>query len=64
MLGKEIGEMYLTQHKEAGVKIHTNKTLTKIVKNAENEMQSIEFNDGSSLDADLVIMDTGGAPAT
>jgi nitrite reductase (NADH) large subunit len=64
VLGKEIGAMYMAEHEAAGVKVHANILLKKINVNEENEMQSLEFTDGSTLEADFVIMATGVVPAT
>jgi len=64
ILGKEIGAMYLAEHEAAGVKVHTHTMVKKINVSSENEMESLEFKDGTVLEADLVIMATGVTPAT
>jgi NAD(P)H-nitrite reductase large subunit len=64
VLGKEVGQMYLNLHEGAGVKVHTKKRLTKVNVDKKNVMESIVLDDGTTLEADMVIMATGADPAT
>ena len=56
--------MYLDEHRAAGVKIHTQRRLAKVNVDAKNNMESIVLDDGTVLEADMVIMATGVYPAT
>lgn len=46
------------------MKVKTGALCKKIVTNADNEMTSLEFSDGTTLEADMVLMATGVLPET
>lgn len=63
-LGKEIGAMLETEHRKHGVNIHHNARLAEIQGDAEGKVTSITLSDGTTLQADLVILGTGVKPRT
>jgi len=62
-LGKEIGKTIGKLHTEHGVKLHS-KNGVKEIKGEKGKAKSVVLNDGTELQAELVILGTGVKPAT
>lgn len=63
VLGKDVGKALKTLAEDNGVKFNLSQKLKKIVGEA-GKVTGVELEDGTVLDADLVILGTGVTPAT
>lgn len=63
VFGQEIGQLLVSEHEKAGVKVHQNKKAVEI-KGSNNTASTVVLNDGTEIEADLVIVGAGVLPAT
>jgi apoptosis-inducing factor 3 len=61
--GEEVGKMLLSEHEKNGVHLHMGRKFTEI-KGADGKANAIILDDGTKIDADLVLMSIGVLPAT
>lgn len=61
--GAEVGKFFASEHVKAGVKLHSKKKATEI-KGAGTSASTVVLNDGTEIEADLVIVGAGVLPAT
>ncbi|CDW87365.1 nad-dependent dehydrogenase [Stylonychia lemnae] len=61
--GFEVGKVILQDHKQAGVQLHMQKLVTEIGGTGDS-VQHVILNDGTKLEADLVIVGAGVTPST
>lgn len=61
--GPQIGKMFIKEHEENGVKLHINKRIVEI-KGSNGVANKVVLDDGTTLDADLVIVGAGVRPTT
>jgi NAD(P)H-nitrite reductase large subunit len=62
-LGKEIGTAIDNEHKANGVVLHPRRRLVEI-KGSNGATSSVKLDDGTEIQADLVIIGVGVLPAT
>jgi NADPH-dependent 2,4-dienoyl-CoA reductase/sulfur reductase-like enzyme len=61
-LGTRVGDLLARLHRDHGVHVHCGVTATRVM--GERRVETIELSDGKRLDADVVVMGLGVAPAT
>jgi NAD(P)H-nitrite reductase large subunit len=61
--GKELGAMFLSEHLKNGVHMHMSRKVQSI-NGSNNQATSVLLDDGTVLDADLILVATGVLPAT
>lgn len=61
--GEEIGKMLQAEHEQNGVKVHNNVKVQEI-HGTEGNVSSITLSDGTTLEADFVLLGTGVTPRT
>lgn len=61
-LGTRVGELLGQLHRDHGVRVYCGVTATRVT--GERRVETIELSDGTRLDADVVVMGLGVAPAT
>lgn len=64
VLGKEVGQMLLSEHQNNGVKLHMNSEVTEIRKGEDGTVTGVTLGNGTALDVDLVVFGTGVTPQT
>lgn len=62
VMGKEIGNMMAIEHTKNGVQLLMNKGIKEF--KGTGTVSSVSFNDGSELNADLVLLGVGVLPST
>ena len=63
-LGKQVGEAIQLMHEQNGVKFRGGAIVKEIVSGDDGKVKSVVLEDGTALDADMVIMATGVRPNT
>ncbi len=63
-LGAEIGKMMLKEHRDNNVTVHTQVMAKSINADADGKVHSVTLSDGSTVEADLVIVGAGVRPNT
>lgn len=63
VLGKEIGEYLSAEHEKNGVKLHKQRKVAEI-RGEGNNAKTVVLDDGSLIEADLVLVGAGVLPAT
>ncbi|MBU3706967.1 MAG: FAD-dependent oxidoreductase [Mycobacterium sp.] len=63
VLGEQIGELVARLHRAEGVDVRTGVGVSE-VKGSDGHVRSVVLNDGTVLDADLVVIGIGSRPAT
>ena len=63
-LGKEVGQAIQLMHEKNGVRFSGGAMIKEITKDEEGKVKSVVFQDGKTLEADMVIMATGVRPNT
>jgi len=61
--GTEVGKMLLSEHQKNGVHLHMGRKFTEI-KGADGKATGVVLDDGSTIDADFVLVSIGVLPAT
>jgi NAD(P)H-nitrite reductase large subunit len=64
VLGKEVGEMLLNEHKNNGIKLQMNSEVSEITKGADGQVTGVVLANGKKLDVDMVVLGAGVAPRT
>jgi NAD(P)H-nitrite reductase large subunit len=59
IFGEEIGKMYTKQHTEAGVKMHMENGIQKVVAGEDKKVKKVILKDGTELDCDVLIVGCG-----
>jgi len=62
ILGKEVGELFMNEHKNRGIKFEMSANVSRFAGNGK--VEKIIFNDGKEIPADLVLVGIGVVPAT
>jgi 3-phenylpropionate/trans-cinnamate dioxygenase ferredoxin reductase subunit len=62
-LGREVGEVFAALHREHGVDLRLNTTVQEIT-TADGKATGLKLGDGSTVDADAVLVAVGAAPNT
>ena len=63
-LGKEVGQAIQLMHEKNGVRFSGGAMIKEITKDEDGKVKSVVFQDGKTLEADMVIMATGVRPNT
>lgn len=64
ILGRETAEVFAQLHRAHGVEIRTDAHLGHIITNDDGRAIGVQLNDGSRVDADLVVVGVGALPNT
>src|SRR5258705_142265 len=63
-LGPELGAVIANVHRDHGVDLRTNVMVAGLVSDGDGQVTGVELGDGSTIDADLVVVGVGVVPET
>ncbi|AIX99945.1 ferredoxin reductase [Arthrobacter sp. PAMC 25486] len=64
ILGRETAAVFARLHRAHGVDLRTSTHLRRIISNADGRATGVQLNDGTRVDADLVVVGVGALPNT